>query len=67
MTMKADINYQELSTELDTILAQLQTNDFDVDEALKLYERGVTISKQLESYLKDAENTVTKLKASFNK
>ena len=67
MAMKTDINYQELSKELDTILAQLQTDDFDIDEALKLYERGITISKQLETYLKDAENTVTKLKASFEK
>lgn len=67
MVMKDVINYQELSKELDTILSQLQTDDFDIDEALKLYERGITISKQLESYLKDAENTVTKLKASFDK
>jgi exodeoxyribonuclease VII small subunit len=65
--MKDAINYQELSTELDTILAQLQTDDFDIDEALKLYERGIAITKQLESYLKNAENTVTKLKASFDK
>ncbi len=65
--MTKAINYQELSKELDTILAQLQTDDFDIDEALKLYERGIAISKQLEAYLKDAENTVTKLKASFDK
>lgn len=64
--MTKEINYQELSKELDTILAQLQTDDFDIDEALKLYERGISISKQLESYLKEAENTVTKLKASFD-
>lgn len=65
--MTKDVNYQELSRELDTILTQLQTDDFDIDQALKLYERGIVISKQLETYLKDAENTVTKLKASFEK
>lgn len=64
--MTKEINYKELSAELDTILAQLQTDDFDIDEALKLYERGIVISKQLETYLKKAENTVTKLKANLD-
>jgi exodeoxyribonuclease VII small subunit len=64
--MTKEINYVELSQELDTILAQLQADDFDVDEAIKLYERGIEISKQLETYLKTAQNKVTKLKASFD-
>lgn len=63
--MSEQINYQELSQELDTILAQLQSDDFDIDEALKLYERGIAITKQLESYLKTAENKVTKLAERF--
>jgi exodeoxyribonuclease VII small subunit len=65
--MTKEINYQELSAELDTILSQLQADDFDIDEAIKLYERGIEISKQLEAYLKIAQNKVTKLKASFDK
>lgn len=65
--MTKEINYQELSAELDTILSQLQADDFDIDEAIKLYERGIEISKQLESYLKTAQNKVTKLKATFDK
>ncbi len=64
--MSNEINYQELSAELDTILAQLQADDIDVDAAIKLYERGIEISKSLESYLKTAQNKVTKLKASFD-
>lgn len=65
--MSKEVNYKELSAELDTILAQLQTDDFDIDEAIKLYERGIEISKELESYLKTAQNKVTKLKASFER
>lgn len=65
--MSEQINYQELSAELDTILTQLQSDDFDIDKAITLYERGIEITKQLESYLKNAENKVTKLKASFDK
>lgn len=63
--MAKEINYRELSTELDEILGKLQSGDLDIDEALKLYERGMVIVKDLESYLKDAENKVTKIKASF--
>lgn len=59
--------YQELSAELDAILEQLQANDGDIDEAIKLYERGVVVSKELESYLKTVQNKVTKLKQSFEK
>ena len=39
--------------------------DLDVDEAVKFYERGMEISKELEAYLKDAENKVTKIKADW--
>lgn len=65
--MTKEINYQKLSSELDTILAQLQTNDLDIDDAIKLYERGIVISKELEAYLKTAQNKVTKLKQDFSK
>lgn len=65
--MTKEVNYHELSQELDTILAQLQSDDVQVDEALKLYERGVAVTKQLETYLKTAENKVAKIKASLDK
>ncbi|MDB5169516.1 MAG: Exodeoxyribonuclease 7 small subunit [Candidatus Saccharibacteria bacterium] len=65
MTKKLD--YQALSTELDTIMAELQRDDLDVDEALKHYERGLTLVKELEAYLETAENKITELKATFNK
>ena len=65
--MAKEKTYQELKAELDTILAQLQTDDFDIDEALKLYERGIEITKQLETQLKAAENKIAKVKASFDK
>lgn len=59
------INYRELSSELDDILNKLQSGELDIDEAVKLYERGMVITKELEDYLKDAENKATKIKASF--
>lgn len=58
-------NYKQLSAQLDDIMAKLQSEDIDIDEAIKLYEQGSTIVKQLETYLKTAENKVIKLKKSF--
>lgn len=59
------INYQKLQVELDEIMHKLQREDIDVDEALKYYERGLTIVKQLEEYLSGAENRVREIKAKF--
>lgn len=64
MTKKTD--YKSLNEELDEVLAKLQSDDLDVDEAVGLYERGIAIIKELENYLADAENKVTKLKADFS-
>ena len=63
MATKKDANYQELSEELELILGALQQDDVDIDDAMQKYERGLQLVKQLETYLKAAENKVTKLKA----
>jgi exodeoxyribonuclease VII small subunit len=60
-------NYQTLKNELEGVMAKLQDEDLDVDEALSLYQRGLELVKQLDSYLKTAENTVNELKARFDK
>lgn len=64
MVKKSD--YKTLNAELDEVLAKLQSEDLDVDEAVTLYERGIEITKHLEAYLKDAENKVAKIKADFS-
>ena len=48
MADKHTINYQELSNELDSIIDKLQDDTTSIEESLKLYERGVTITKGLE-------------------
>lgn len=58
-------DYKTLSTELDEILSKLQSAELNVDEAVDLYERGMKIAKQLEAYLKEAENKVAKVKADW--
>ena len=58
--------YKQLKQELDMVLENLQQDDIDVDEALKAYERGMELIKQLKLVLKDAENKITKLKTKFD-
>lgn len=59
-------SYQVLASELDDILAELQQSDLDVDVAVKKYERGLELIKELEKYLGEAENRVSELKAKFS-
>lgn len=59
-------SYDQLKSELDAIMLELQREDLDVDQALRQYQRGLELVQQLETYLKNAENQVIELKASFN-
>ena len=54
--------YQDLSVQLDDVLARLQQPDVQVDEAVKLYEQGLTLITQLETHLAQAENKIEQLK-----
>lgn len=60
--MKKATDYQTLQNELHTIIEALQSAEVDVDEAIKLYERGRVVLKELEAYLTRAENKVTTIK-----
>lgn len=60
------LDYKSLNAELDEVLAKLQAEGLDVDEAIGLYDRGIKITSELEAYLKEAENKVTKIKADFS-
>jgi len=58
--------YAELKLELDELLDTLQQDDISVDDALKAYERGMELVKELEATLNEAENKITKIKAKFD-
>jgi len=55
-------NYHALNAELETILADLQAGDLEIDEAVEKYQRGMEIVEQIQTYLKEAENKVKKVK-----
>lgn len=63
--MSKTTDYQILNHELEAILDKMQSSDLDIDEAIKQYERGIVVVEELQAYLKQAENKVTKLKRSF--
>jgi exodeoxyribonuclease VII small subunit len=58
----AEKDYQTLSRELDEVLSKLQTPGVYVDEAVKLYEQGLSLVKQLEKHLQQAENKIEQLR-----
>lgn len=57
---KAATDYTKLNQELDKLITDLQSGELSIDEALKVYERGQVIIKELQAYLKTAENKVKK-------
>lgn len=62
-TKTSQADYQTLKAELDTVLDELQAEGTDIDAALQCYKRGLELTRQLETYLKAAENKVTQLQA----
>ena len=66
MAVPKQIDYQALQQELEQLLDDLQVGQLSIEEALAAYERGLVIVKQLETYLTQAQNKVTKLKARFD-
>jgi exodeoxyribonuclease VII small subunit len=65
MTGKKTSDYRKLSSELDSIVAALEAADVDIEEAMRHYQRGMEIIKEIDTYLKQAENKVIKVKAAW--
>lgn len=59
--MTKEVNYRALSEELEEIVAAMQQDDIDIDEAMVKYERGQELIGLLETYLKSSENKIEKL------
>lgn len=55
-----DFDYSAKTVELESILAQLQDSEIQIDDATKLHASGLKLLDELEMYLKQAENEVRK-------
>lgn len=58
---QSDKSYRELSNELDEVMSRLQAEDVDVDAAIELYEKGMSLVGQLTEYLQTRENQLKRL------
>lgn len=57
---KTDFDYSQAMTELEGILAALQSNDISIDRAIALHVHGKKLVGELEAYLQQAEVVVKK-------
>lgn len=58
--MAKEIDYAQLQQELEEIIESLQSGSLSIDKAIQAHERGQAIVKDLQKYLKTAENKVKK-------
>ncbi len=58
-------SFAEAFEELETITEWFETQNVDLDEGVKKFERGLELAKFLKEKLADVENTVMTLKKKF--
>jgi exodeoxyribonuclease VII small subunit len=59
---KPELSYQVLKARLNDIVARLQADSLDLDEALGLYQQGQETIAELEKYLDSVSHRFEKLR-----
>jgi exodeoxyribonuclease VII small subunit len=59
--MAQNKSYREMAEHLDQIMLWFESDDIDIDEAVKKYEEAVKLLDEMEKYLKTAENKIRKI------
>lgn len=54
-----DINFEEAMKKLEEIANQLERNDLELDESVKIFEEGMNLSKKCSEILENAEKKIT--------
>ena len=55
---KNKINLKQTFKELENILNQLESSDIDIDQMVKLYEKGMKLSKHCKNIIEKAEQKI---------
>lgn len=55
------MKFQDAMNRLDEIVALLNNSSLELEEAMKYFEEGLTLSKQCEKQLKEFENKMDQL------
>lgn len=63
--MSKKISFADAFQELEAITEWFETQNVDLDEGVKKFERGLELAKMLKEKLADVENTVVTLKKKF--
>ena len=57
----AAMNFETALAELETIVAKLESGKVDLEESIRIYERGEALRKHCESKLAEAEARIEKI------
>ena len=55
------LTFQQAMSRLDEIVAGLNSNQLELEEAMKLFEEGLKLTKQCDMQLKEFENKMNEL------
>ena len=55
------MNFEKALAELETIVAKLESGKLDLEESIKIYERGEALRKHCEAKLAEAEARIEKI------
>lgn len=58
MTTKQSLSFETAISELEQIVAQLESGDLELDQSLKLFERGIELTRLSQTKLQEAEQKV---------
>ena len=61
MNKKVDINFEKALEELESIVEDLESGDLSLENSLKSFEKGITLARQCQEKLSQAELQVQKL------
>lgn len=59
---ESDFKFEEALNRLQEIVTELEDTDFNLDEALESYEKGVTIARECLKRLEEAELKIKELR-----
>lgn len=60
---KSSFDFSAAMAELEEITSYLESDDVALDDAMSKFKRGSELAKQIKTYLKEAENTITTIKS----
>ena len=59
MSDEKDINFEENMSKLESIVADLEKGNLNLDDSVKKFEEGIKLSKECNKMLEEAEKKIT--------